>query len=499
MRETMRAAPPPAAWPRLNSLLLTLGTIVAIELLSHTALRIVTPGAVMLLPVMYASFTSTQRAALLSAGSVVLYALVLFDRPDLPYHYTYPGMQSVATLAVAAFTVVALVGILKERIARGERSFQLLFADHPLPMWVYDRKSLAFLEVNQAAVERYGFSRDEFLRMYITDIRPPEALPRVGAEIDSRNTHRHVTGPWKHRLRNGRLIDVRTISHALSFAGHSATFEVAEDITERLRVEAHNAQLNAELERRVADRTMQLEATNRELEAFSYSVSHDLRAPLRSINGFSRALAEDYGHRLDGEGRAMLERIRVAGLRMEQLIDGLLSLSRVARSELHCEPVDLSAMAEAIGAELRQANPHQHVQLHVEPGLAVETDPQLLRIALENLLGNAWKFTAKRHDAQISFCSMMQGGVRVYAVRDNGAGFDMSYAERLFGAFQRLHPATEFPGSGIGLATVQRIITRLGGQIWAEGALDRGATFSFSLAARQPELDRRASERAHPL
>jgi len=225
----------------------------------------------------------------------------------------------------------------------------------------------------------------------------------------------------------------------------------------------------------------QLEAANTELEAFSYSVSHDLRAPLRSLDGFSQALLEDYHDRLDDAGRDFLQRVRGASQRMGTLIDDLLSLSRVTRGELQVGEVDLSALAAAAAADLKKSDPARAVTFAIAPDLVVRADAGLMRIVLQNLLGNAWKFTGKRSSARVEVGSMAHDGRRAFFVRDDGAGFDMAYADKLFGAFQRLHAAAEFPGSGIGLATVQRIIHRHGGEVWAEGAPDRGATFYFTL------------------
>jgi light-regulated signal transduction histidine kinase (bacteriophytochrome) len=227
----------------------------------------------------------------------------------------------------------------------------------------------------------------------------------------------------------------------------------------------------------------QTEAANRELEAFSYSVAHDLRAPLRGIDGFSQALLEDYADKLDDAGKQHLRYVRESAQEMAELIDGLLTLSRVTRSELRREPVDLAALAQSVFRQLSNAAPSRVVRTIVPPELVVEGDPRLLRLLLENLLGNAWKFTSKRSSAQIEFGAMTQDGGTTYFVRDNGAGFDMTYAGKLFGVFQRLHTVGEFEGSGIGLATVKRILDRHGGRAWAEGAVDYGATFYFTLAA----------------
>jgi signal transduction histidine kinase len=235
------------------------------------------------------------------------------------------------------------------------------------------------------------------------------------------------------------------------------------------------------LHEELQQRAIRLELANKELESFSYSVSHDLRAPLRSIDGFSEALIDDYHDQLDGNGKDFLNRIRAASQRMGQLIDDLLNLSRVARSEIKADRVDLSTLAHDIATELHKTEPARHVETVIEKGITVTGDQRLLRIALENLVGNAWKFTSKNRHARIEFGVRANNGTRTYFIADNGAGFDMAYANKLFGAFQRLHTAKDFNGTGIGLATVQRIIHRHNGRVWAEAELDQGATFYFTL------------------
>ena len=258
-----------------------------------------------------------------------------------------------------------------------------------------------------------------------------------------------------------------------------------EDVTDKVQAWDALYKLNRELEDRVQDRTSELESANKELEAFCYSVSHDLRAPLRALDGFSDELLRCYADRLDETGRHYLKRVRAGTQRMGQLIDDLLQLSRLSRGEMNRELVDLTGLAHAIASELRQREPDRQVSIDIQPELTGHGDAGLLKVALENLLGNAWKFTGKRSAATIAFGRAEHQGLPAFFVRDDGAGFDMSHASKLFGAFQRMHSQREFPGSGIGLATVQRIIHRHGGQIWAESPPGMGATFYFTLPLKE--------------
>lgn len=256
---------------------------------------------------------------------------------------------------------------------------------------------------------------------------------------------------------------------------------VFRDVSEQRRAEEEIQRLNVDLERRVVERTQQLEAANQEMEAFSYSVAHDLRAPLRGIDGFSQALIEDHAANLGPDGLKQLGRVREAAHRMSQLIDDLLRLSHVAKSEFHRQPLDLSRLARLVVFGLQSAHAERNVEVLVQDNLTADGDEKLLRVVLENLVGNAWKFTAKAAQAAIEVGSFVKDAQRTYFVRDNGAGFNMEHAHKLFGAFQRFHSTVEFEGTGVGLAIVQRIINRHGGRIWAESAVGCGTTFYFVL------------------
>ncbi|PYP00979.1 MAG: hypothetical protein DMD61_02390 [Gemmatimonadetes bacterium] len=328
---------------------------------------------------------------------------------------------------------------------------------------------------NRGAEQIKGYSAEEIVGRHFSCFYPPEAVAAGAPEhalAMAAEKGRFEEENWRLRKDGSRFWADVVITAVRDEEGKLFGFaKVTRDLTERKRTN--------ELLRR---HTAQLEAANVELDAFAYSVSHDLRAPLRSIDGFSQALLEDYAGRLDAAGQDYLQRVRAATQRMATLIDDLLDLSRVTRSEMTIAPVDLSELARELATELTSGDPERHVEIVITPDVAVRADRGLLRVVLHNLMGNAWKFTGKRSDARIEVGVVAADGERAYYVRDNGAGFDMAYASKLFGAFQRLHRVTEFPGTGVGLATVQRIIHRHGGRVWAESAVGRGATFYFTLS-----------------
>lgn len=286
----------------------------------------------------------------------------------------------------------------------------------------------------------------------------------------------HGVGTFAVMGQNGSLLILQMFICVAALTG----LVLAAAVSERKFAEEQVRHLNSELEQRVQQRTAQLEGTNKELEAFCYSVSHDLRAPLRTIRGFSEVLLEQYKPHLDARGQDYLRRTCDAGLQMDKLIEDLLKLSRVSRSEIQHTDINLSAIAEEVAADLAKTDPGRTVEFAIAPGVSANGDERLLRLVIDNLLRNAWKFTRKQPEARIEF-GRLNGETSPFFVRDNGVGFDMAYAAKLFGVFQRLHSGAEFAGSGVGLAIVQRVINRHGGRVWADAKVNLGATFYFTL------------------
>lgn len=316
------------------------------------------------------------------------------------------------------------------------------------------------LELVHESSRKIAFDR---IRGMIQDGRPAERVEEKFLRLD------------------GTTIDCEVLASPIVFHGKPSIQVIIHDVTERKRQQKEIQKLNQDLEQRVRDRTAELVAANRELEAFSYSVSHDLRAPLRVIEGFARMFLEEYGETLDDQGASYLEKIHSTSARMDRLIHDLLAFSRMARTSMTVQRVDLSAIARGIVEELAEERPRREATFTVADGMVVDGDAALLRIVVENLLGNAWKYTSRREHARIEFGVEERDGEKVYFVRDNGVGFDMRFVANLFRPFQRLHAMGEFEGTGIGLATVQRVLERHGGRVWAEGELDKGSVFRFTL------------------
>ena len=354
-------------------------------------------------------------------------------------------------------------------------------------VFIFDPESLRFTYVNEGAKRLTGHSQTELMQMTPVDFnKPVVTLEKFKQLVQPLITGVQPSFTFQslHGHKDGLETPVEVFLQLIRLEGQAPCFvAMVNDITERKQAEEEISRLNAELEERVLERTTELQAANQDLEAFSYSVSHDLRSPLNTIDGFSSLLVKEMGVSAATErGKHYLARIRSGVVQMGGLIDALLALAQVSRTSLRRESVDLSALAETVLNAYREREPGRAVQLAIQPGLVVQGDPSLLRQVLENLLGNAWKYSSKQPQTHIIFRRESgPDGVAVYTVQDHGAGFDMAYSDKLFGVFQRLHTASEFEGTGIGLATVHKIITRHGGRIWAESAPGQGATFYFTL------------------
>jgi PAS domain S-box-containing protein len=369
----------------------------------------------------------------------------------------------------------------QEALSQSEELYRAVVEQSAEGLYLVDGDTKRILETNPALQNMLGYEAEELRGMELHAI---VAHDRADVEANVERTLREgkrFIRERRYRRKDGSIIEVEIAASAIDYGGKRVICAAIRDITERKKAEAEIRALNEELEDRVRRRTAQLKAANEELEAFAYSVSHDLRAPLRAMTGFGRILLEDYADRLDEEGLDYLTRIRDAGERMGVLIDDLLNLSRLARQEMRREEVDLSALARGVADDLGRVDPGRRARFDIAQGLSATGDAGLLRVVLENLIGNAWKFTSREPEALIEFGAVEREGRRVYYVSDNGVGFEAAYAGRIFDPFQRLHGEDEFEGAGVGLATVARIVRRHGGTIWAEGEVGRGAAFYFTL------------------
>jgi PAS domain S-box-containing protein len=389
----------------------------------------------------------------------------------------------VGNIFALLFLFAAALVILQEMSRRHEAEDALRAGEERFRLLVSGVKDYAILMLDSegrvaswnAGAERIkGYSADEILGKHFSVFYPQEEVERGKPQFElkvAEEQGRIEDEGWRVRKEGSRFWANVVITALRDEKARLRGFaKVTRDMTERRRAEED-----------IETRNAQLEAANKELQAFSYSVSHDLRAPLRAIDGFSLALLEDYETKLDAEGKTHLQRIRAATERMAQLIDGMLNLARISRAGLVRESIDLSPLAHEIAAELLSSQPQRKASIVIPPNVPVIGDRLLLRVVLENLLSNAWKFTYGQPITHIELGIQADGKETIHFVRDNGAGFDMQYADKLFGVFQRLHRESEFPGTGVGLATAQRIIHRHGGRIWAEAAPGAGATFYFVL------------------
>jgi PAS domain S-box-containing protein len=337
------------------------------------------------------------------------------------------------------------------------------------------------VDANEKAVIAYGYTRDELLQLNLRDLRSPETKAILDAQLKQVEESNGFVFETVHQRKDGTTFPVENSARVIEVEGRTFYLNIIRDITERKRAEEEICKLNEELEQRVIERTSQLEAANKELESFSYSVSHDLRTPLRAIDGFSGLVLEEYYDKLDAEGKRLLNIIRDNTQNMGQLIDDLLSFSRVGRQQITKSHIDMGKLAKGVFEELKTITPERMLQLDIKELPAALGDQPMIRQVIVNLLSNAIKFTRPREPSIIEVGGWSKENENIYYVKDNGVGFDIKYVNKLFGVFQRLHTRSEFEGTGVGLAIVQRIIHRHGGRVWAEGEVDKGATFYFTL------------------
>lgn len=396
--------------------------------------------------------------------------------------------RQVASRTAALTAELAERRRVEEELRRTSSLLDSIVENLPEVVFVKRADDMRYVLFNRTGEEVMGLPRDHFIGHTDVEIFPSEAAALIGEKDRLALSRPGEVEVYEEELETGhkgrRLLRAKKIALG-DESGSRFLLGIVEDITERRQAENAIRELNVTLEERVHQRTEQLQAALRELESFSYSVSHDLRAPLRAFDGYSKILIEDYGGCLDSTAHAYLDRMRSASQRMGGLIDGLLELARLSRFELAREPVDVSAMVQDLRKELESVKPDgssRQVAWNIQPEVVAYADPTAVRSIVGNLVLNAWKFTRQCETAEIYFSAERHDGMTVYCVRDNGAGFDMAYAEKLFMPFQRLHRQVEFEGTGIGLATVQRLVARHGGRIWAESAPDQGAAFFFTLS-----------------
>ena len=373
-------------------------------------------------------------------------------------------------------------------LAQRENDLRLIMDNVPALICAFDGMTCRF--ANPRYAQYFGLSQTEIVGRHLRDIIGEEAFAHAAPLVQRTLAGETVTyrGRRFSPAFGERILQISLVPGTADADGTRGFFGLMLDVTEQEQAHQEVERLNRDLDQRVRERTAELAAANRELESFAYSISHDLRAPLRGIDGFSQMALEEYGDKLEAQGRGYLERVRAAAQRMGTLIDDILELSRVSRHAMRQERVDLSRLAQELTDEFRQTDLLRNVEVSIAPGCAAQGDPRLLRVLMQNLIENAWKYTSRQAEARIDFgAELLETGETAWFVRDDGIGFDMKYADRLFSPFQRMHGPEEYPGSGIGLASVARVVHRHGGRVWVESAPGRGTTVRFTLANRARE------------
>lgn len=436
----------------------------------------------------------SQDWPLIVAASILIHLFMLVAQLFLPnerWRLVLPAISPVVlTIYPIGFILVSALFLEAEKKAVAEKDlkaseerYRQIFKNRHTVMLIIDQQTGAIIDANPAAEDYYGFSHDNLCRMKIMDFNTlsPE---EVRQEMARAKSFQKNAFEFKHRLASGEIRDVEVFSGPIVLNGESYLYSIVHDITEKIEAKKKIEELNQNLEKIVAKRTEALELANRELESFAYSVSHDLRAPLRAIEGFFGFLMQEIAEistSLSNNAQHYQERIRFNILKMNLLIDDLLNLSRVGTRELSLQSVDMSDLAREIVNEQLAENPGRRATITIDAAMTCIADKALLKIALTNLFSNALKYTSTAIQPTIRFSSMDKDNERVYFIKDNGVGFDMQYASKLFTPFQKLHADKRYPGTGIGLSIVRRVITKHGGKIWAEAAPDKGATFYFTL------------------
>ena len=437
----------------------------------------------------------THPAAItLQTGKAVLNVTMGVFNP-ITNNYTWININSIPRFKDGdnkPFEVIATFEDITERkqkteaLRKSEEYYNLLFQsinDVLLVATLNDDGLFIITNVNDVACKKYGYTQEEFLTKSSIDV-----ISEKGKKIHKDRVQKLLNNEFtpyesEHVKKDGQTFPVEISTRFTKIQNKTIFVAILRDITDRKEAEAEAEikTLNETLEQRVIARTNQLEAVNKELESFSYSVSHDLRSPLRGIDGFSRILQKDFAGMLNEQGLDYLSRIRKASQTMGQLIDDMLKLSRVTKAEMKIENVNLSDLVMSLANEIKELNPTRKAEFVIQSNIEVSADKNLLRIAMQNLISNAWKYSSKNDTIKIEFGKTIHENVTAYFIRDNGVGFNMKYVNKLFGAFQRLHSVSEFEGTGIGLATVNRIIVKHGGSIWAEAEINKGASFYFKL------------------